>query len=524
MTGSILQLVAYGIEDIFLTNEPQITYFKVVYKRHTNFSREEIKQTFVQTPDFGKQTSAIIGKNGDLMEKTTLVVNLPAIPKFRNVSGGDDTITKIAWVRYPGYSLIDYVSIIINDREICKHYGEWMLLWNQLFNPKATDKNFKKMVGDIPELTSYTNGKDAYTLYIPLQFWFCRSSGNALPLVSLLHSDVKINISLNSWESCVSITPTHYISCQSDLVEFYEFEYIEQIVDDVMAAGIFTYYDPVLKRLYYSLITTNNFVLIPYNTTNTSFAKYKIYGKSSNAEILPIQQTTNVNVLSQATYKYQKIKMLILGETFLLINYIFLDEDERFKFAESKHDYIIQQLYFTYYNELTGPTQSVRLSIDNPCTYLLWVAQQKYIAEFKDYYNYTYTYQHKRNYDTQYSNTVIGEPINIPSNKLINNSTLMLNGKERLSFRSSVYFKLVQIYQNCVNEPPSGVNGYFFSIYPNSTQISGTCNMSKIETIELKLNVNPILSPDNIGYIRVYAETLNILRIANGLGAIMFEK
>lgn len=524
MTGSILQLVAYGIEDIFLTNEPQITYFKVVYKRHTNFSREEIKQTFVQTPDFGKQTSAIIGKNADLMEKTTLVINLPAIPKFRNINGGDDNITKVAWVRYPGYSIIDYVSIIINDREICKHYGEWMMLWNQLFNPQATDPGFKKMIGDVEELISYTNGKNAYTLFVPLQFWFCRSSGNALPLVALLYSDIKINISLNTWESCISITPSYYITCQNDLVELLQYEYIEQIVDDNIASAFFTYYDPILKRLYYSLISTNNFLLIPPTTSSSDYYKYNIIGKTTNSIVLPIQQNTSINVLGIATYKYQKIKLLVLGETFLLINYIFLDEDERFKFAESKHDYIIQQLYYTYNNELTGPTQSIRLQIDNPCTYLLWIAQQKYIYDFKDYYNYTYTYRHKLPYDKGFKNTIMGEPLNYPSNKLINNCTLMLNGKERLSFRSSVYFKLVQIYQNCINEPPAGVNGYFFSIYPNSTQISGSCNMSKIETIELKLNVNPILSPSNIGLVRVYAETLNILRIANGLGAIMFEK
>ena len=204
MTGSILQLVAYGIEDIFLTNDPQITYFKVVYKRHTNFSREEIRQNFIQRPDFNSQVSANISKNGDLMEKSYLILTLPEIKSFV-----DDDITKVAWVRYPGYSLIDTVSIEINGRQICKHYGEWMMLWNEMFNPKAKEDSFKKMIGDVPELTEYSNGKNSYKIYIPLQFWFCRTSANALPLVSLEYSDIKVNLSLKDWNDCVLVTPSH---------------------------------------------------------------------------------------------------------------------------------------------------------------------------------------------------------------------------------------------------------------------------------------------------------------------------
>jgi hypothetical protein len=84
MTGSILQLVATGIEDIFLTNDPQITYFKIVYKRHTNFAREEIKQNFITIPDFNTQVSVNIAKQGDLMEKTILVMTLPQIECSEN--------------------------------------------------------------------------------------------------------------------------------------------------------------------------------------------------------------------------------------------------------------------------------------------------------------------------------------------------------------------------------------------------------------------------------------------------------
>ena len=517
MTGSILQLVAYGIEDIFLTNDPQITYFKVVYKRHTNFSREEIRQNFIQRPDFNSQVSANISKNGDLMEKSYLIITLPEIKSFV-----DDTITKVAWVRYPGYSLIDTVSIEINGRQICKHYGEWMMLWNEMFNPKAKEDSFKKMIGDVPELTEYSNGKNSYKLYIPLQFWFCRTSANALPLVSLEYSDVKINLSLKDWNDCILVTPTHYIVCSDSLQNFEDYEYIEQNVDGVISSGFFTYYEPYNKKLYYTLLTSNNFLPLGPNISNTS--KYRIYGKTSNAYANPAVQNTTSVIINPATHKYNKIKNLILGDTYLLINYIFIDEDERLRFAQSKHDYIIEQLYYNSYNEVTGPTESIKLNIDNPCKFIIWIVQQKYLYDAKDYYNYTPSYRHKREYDTIGANVNIGDPLNTFDNNLIKNETLLFNQKERLSYRDSKYFRLNQIYEKSLNNPPIGVNGYFFSLNPNSVQHSGTYNMSKVEKIEVKINTNSILSASNIGLFRAYSETLNILRISNGLCAVMFDK
>jgi hypothetical protein len=519
MTGSILQLVAYGIEDIFLTNDPQITYFKIVYKRHTNFSREEIRQNFLQRPDFETQISATIGKNGDLMEKSYLVINLPDIPSDNN-----DT-TQIAWVRYPGYSLINTISIEIDGRQISKHYGEWMMLWNEMFNDKAQDESFKKMIGDVPELTELSDGKEAYTLYIPLQFWFCRSSANALPLISLQYSDVKINLSLNAWDECLIFSPSHYMICEDNLVAYQQNEYIYQNIDGNIVNGIFRQFDPYSKKLYYNLLSPSNFKSIPPNIINKS--KYYIYGMTTGYYATPATQNTNSITINPASYKYDKLKKLILGDTYLLINYIFIDEDERLQFAQSKQDYIIEQLYYTEYNELIGPSNTVRIDINQPCKYIVWVAQQKYIKDSLDYYNYTNTCRHKIPFDEYvypYSITYNnGDPLPSFDNSLILNETILFNQKERLSYRDSKYFRLNQVYEKCVNTLPNGVHTYFFSLNPKDLQHSGTCNMSKIETIEIKMGLNRVLSTSNIGLFRAYAETYNILRISNGLGAVLFD-
>lgn len=520
MTGSILQLVAYGIEDIFLTNDPQITYFKVVYKRHTNFSREEIRQNFIQRPDFNTQVSATISKNGDLMEKTYLVINLPPIPSF------DDGITKVAWARYPGYSLINTMSIEINGRQICKHYGEWMMLWNEMFNINATLPSFKKMIGDVSELTDFTDGKSSYRIYIPLQFWFCRSSANALPLVSLQYSDVKINVSFKPWSECIIFSPSHYIICSDNITGFYDNEYIEQNIDGNIVYGIFRSFDCYSKKLYYTLLSPSNFKTIPSNSTNsTNNSKYKIIGMTSKFEVTPAVQNTNSIIINPASYKYNKIKTLILGDTYLLVNYIFIDEDERLQISQTKQDYIIEQLYYTNYNQVIGPSETIKVNIDNPCKFIVWILQQKYLYDALDYYNYTNTPRHKISKDKDITSQIynIGDPMPVFDKSLALNQTILFNQKERLSYRDGKYFKYNQIYEKCVNAPPVGTNCYFFSINPNTLQHSGTCNMSKIETIEIKMSINPVLSTSNIGLFRAYAETYNILRISYGLGAVLFD-
>jgi len=518
MTGSILQLVAYGIENIFLNHKPQITYFKVVYKRHTNFSREEIRQDFIQRLDFGKRSTCTVSKNGDLMEKTYLVITLPEIPKFKTQTGDDD-ITKVEWVRKIGYMAINKIEVEINGRVLSRHFGEYMLLKNELFG--CQDENYKKVIGDIEELTEYTNGKKEYKLYIPLQFWFCRSSCNSIPLITLTHSDIKINVELNKWEDLLKITPTHYIQCSEIGVEFADNEIIYQTVNNITSYGEFLTFDPYDFKLYYRLLTSTNFESIPENTSNTN--NYYIKGLTTNAKVLPITKSSTNPVLNPRTYTFDKDKLnnLTLGDSYFLINYYYLDDDERMRFIKTRHDYLIEQVYYSEYNEITGTTEQLKLNIDNPCKALYWVLQQKYLYDSKDYLNYTNSPQKKLKEDTKYNNINIGDPI---GNKLSRKGTILLNQRERLSNRDTSYFTQDVIYNNCAGLPPRGTHIFFFGLYPNSITPSGSCNMSKIERSEIRLTVDPILSANNIGIFRCYAESYNLFRASFGLGAVLFDR
>ena len=132
MSGGLIDLVAKGIEDIFLINNAQITFFKTIYRRYTNFSIEPIPVPFINKPNFGKKTSCIILKNGDLIRKMQLVITLPSIPLFKDENGALDVINKFAWVRKIGFALIKKIEIIINEELIDCQYGDWLNIWNEL--------------------------------------------------------------------------------------------------------------------------------------------------------------------------------------------------------------------------------------------------------------------------------------------------------------------------------------------------------------------------------------------------------
>ena len=192
-----MQLVAYGAQDIYLTGNPQITFFKVVYRRHTNFAMESIEQTFNGTVDFGRKVSCTVSRNGDLIGKTYLQVALPAL------SG-----TNVAWTRNIGHALIDYVNIEIGGQEIDRHYGDWLNIWNELTQTAEHEDGYSVMIGNTSDLTTPASSVDAATLYVPLQFWFNRNPGLALPLIALSYHEVKFNISFTAVSSLTVGTVT----------------------------------------------------------------------------------------------------------------------------------------------------------------------------------------------------------------------------------------------------------------------------------------------------------------------------
>ena len=346
MGGGLLQLVAYGAQDVYLTGNPQITFFKVVYRRHTNFSIESIQQTFNGNVGNNSRVTCQISRNGDLVHKIYVA--------FKNTS----TTTAAATTDATGF--IDKVEIEIGGQMIDRQYSEWMMLWNELSLPVGKKNGFIKM-------TSHAEAKE--TRYVPLEFWFCRNIGLALPLIALQYHEVKINI---------------------------------------------------------------EFGTIPDNHNVTLWA-----------------------------------------------DYIFLDTDERRRFAQLSHEYLIEQVQFTGDEQVTNGNVTAKLSFNHPVKELIWQGDSGGCG----------------------------------------NAKLMLNGNDRFAEREQKYFTHVQPYQHHTNIPDQSknINVYSFALKPEEHQPSGTLNMSRIDTAQLRLTD---VEADSV---RIYALSYNVLRILSGMGGLAYS-
>ena len=191
-------LILYNIgkENVYLSAEPEITFFKMTYKRYTNYSIEQTPQYFKTTPDFGRRCTVNIGKNADLMSSIYIYINLPSIINDYNytISNNNYLYQKIAWVNKVGIAIINFVEVEIGGTIIDRHYGDWLNIWNELTIKHSHLKSYNMMIGNIDKLTNFTINKNNHILYIPLSFWFCNDSGLALPLIALQYHDVRVTI------------------------------------------------------------------------------------------------------------------------------------------------------------------------------------------------------------------------------------------------------------------------------------------------------------------------------------------
>ena len=193
-SGGLLQLVAYGSQDVYITGQAQITFWRVVYRRHTNFAMESMEQSFTGNADFGRKVSCLVARNGDLIHKAYLEVQLPALTA--------NTGKTVAWTRNIGHVLLDEVSVEIGGAIIDKHYGMWYTIYNELTQVAEKEAAYNVMIGNVAALISQSAAIPAATLNIPLIFWFNRNPGLALPLIALMYHDVKINFSFRSATEC----------------------------------------------------------------------------------------------------------------------------------------------------------------------------------------------------------------------------------------------------------------------------------------------------------------------------------
>ena len=428
MGGGLLQLVAYGAQDVYLTGNPQITFFKVVYRRHTNFAIEAIEQTATGGTSLGSRATFQLTRNGDLIHRIYFY------GKIKNNSDTTSTANKVALVPNFGQKLLKTIELEIGGQRIDKHYSEWLYIWNELSLPIGKREGYYKMVGANKDNNcTQLNESQSYELYVPLEFWFCRNVGLALPLIALQYHEVKINI---EYETSANL------------------------------------YDKDAKNTTFNDSTTKN---SNYTVNNISLVDSKLW-----------------------------------------VDYIFLDTDERRRFAQLSHEYLIEQLQFTGTDNITSSNnadgmKSMRMNFNHPCKELVWAIKK---IDDSVYWN---------NFST--ATPLSGVPaatVNdyYNSTNPVMQAKIMLNGNDRFAQRKGEYFSLVQPYQHHENTPDDfhkGINVYSFALKPEEHQPSGTLNMSRIDTAVLSL------SSSISGNIYIYAVNYNVLRILSGMGGLAYS-
>tara|TARA_B100000401_G_scaffold433775_1_gene372891 strand:- start:109 stop:1257 length:1149 start_codon:yes stop_codon:yes gene_type:complete len=381
MGGGLMQLVAYGAQDIYLTGNPQITFFKVVYRRHTNFAMEAVEQTMNGTVATNGRTTVTISRNGDLVGQCYLQSTTPA----------DEPVNG-------SISEINNVEVEIGGQKIDKQYGHWMEVWAELTENKAglaKGTNFQQMSGfgyalDASTAMTLNNtaaananvvahqDMDACIVWVPLQFWFCRNPGLALPLIALQYHEVKLI----------------------------------------------------------------------FNFGSVGHEGHKVW-----------------------------------------CDYIYLDTDERRRFAQVSHEYLIEQVQDISVSASTS-SQSVDLTFNHPVKELVWAGglNSGLLTPFAG----------------SASETVL----------------LKLNGHDRFAAREARYFSRAQVWQHHSGEGgfvDMSIGVYSFALKPEEHQPSGTCNFSRIDNAQLVFSGGF----ENAG--TVYAVNYNVLRVMSGMGGLAYS-
>lgn len=192
--GGLLQLIAQGKQDVFLTGNPQVTWFKMVYRRHTNFSIESQSIQFDNQADFGRKITCLLPRKGDLLGPLVLEIQLPALY---------DTLgNPLSYTNAVGHALIQEISLEIGEQEIDKQTGEWMEMWSNYTVTEDKRQGWNNMIGKTTGASqgnapsSSVNLYGPLTLYVPLRFWFCKNPGLYLPLLALQYHPIRLNITL----------------------------------------------------------------------------------------------------------------------------------------------------------------------------------------------------------------------------------------------------------------------------------------------------------------------------------------
>jgi hypothetical protein len=523
MGGGLMQLVAYGAQDVYLTGNPQITFFKVVYRRHTNFSVEPIQQVFNGAANFGRTVTCNLNRNGDLITNMYAVVQLAAT-ETQDMEWG--------YVRRLGYALIEETKVEIGGSKIDEQYGDWLNIWYELSHKAGQERGHAAMIGDNDAHKVLSKvARSASTLYVPLAFWFNRHNGLALPLIALQYHDVRVTIKYRAAVDCVNYkgANSNVVVEMSDSYLLIDYVFLDSEERKRFAQASHEYLIEQLQFTGAESLTNNtnnkyrlNFnhpskylVWAPHLEAHDSATQWVTYADDGDwdaardrfAKLLWLATRTgltNVNesiaLGTSADLTPAAVSTGVSSNVVTLLGKI----DAQLVFADTSGDApaTLGNVVVTS-NMLTMEDMTQSVSV-----LLCGVEGNKFLAErgmtVVDHFNY-------------------GRWVDCTSNP-VTTAKLQLNGHDRFQQRDGNYFNYVQPYQHFSNTPADGVNVYSFALKPEEHQPSGTCNFSRIDnaTLNVGLSANTVTGSgdDNLN---IYTVNYNVLRVMSGMAGTAYS-
>ena len=538
MAGALMQLVAYGAQDVFLTGTPEITFWKVSYRRHTNFAMESIEQTFSGQADFGRRVTCTISRNGDLCYRTYLQVTLPEINQSMKGSTGG---VYARWLDFPGEQLIAQVEVEIGGQRIDRQYGDWMHIWNQLTMPSEQLRGYFQMVGNTTQLTYITDPSFAdisgpcaasggptqvcaprkalpeTTLYVPLLFWFCRNPGLALPLIALQYHEVKINIDFRPIGECLwAVKTLEGTSGSQSVSAAYQQSlvaaslYIDYVFLDTDERRKMAQNPPeyLIEQLQFtgdeSVGSSSNKIKLNFNhpckeliwvvqpDANVDYCASLEGGQTLYRTLgaQPFNYTDAIDALPNAVHAYGGEAQTSGSDAFITSAGLFQDP-----------------------GAMGGATPGVQWGT-SANTFHTALGPNGAGVEEGSFVSDAGTFVLS---ETALDMHCWGE------NPVVT-AKLQLNGQDRFSEREGTYFDTVQPFQHHTRNPDAGINVYSFALRPEEHQPSGSCNFSRIDNATLQL----VLSSATVGgtataKVRVYATNYNVLRVMSGMAGVAYS-
>jgi hypothetical protein len=434
MAGGLMQLVAYGAQDVFLTGNPKVTFFQAVYKRHTNFAMENIEQTINGSATKDGRVSVTVARNGDLIGEMYLELKTKVLATRAGVTATPDA----CWV---AERAVKDVELSIGGQRIDKHYQRWWRLYSELNLDESKKVNWGKM-------TTAASGLASSQVFLPLIFFFNRNPGLYLPLIALQYHEVRLDFDLSS--------------------QF----------DDYFSNSI------------------------------------KVWG-----------------------------------------NYVYLDTEERRRFAQKGNEYLIEQVQHTGTDsvEVAAGTKvkQVRLSYNHPVKELVWcfnngTSSNAQLWNFTSNVSTTGSVQLDSDITVAESSNclvpttwgtgcpmVSGQSLAQWCEEGVADAThsvgpletfkLILNGQDRFKEQSGKYFNQVQPFNHHSGCPYPGVYSYSFALKPEEHQPTGTCNFSRIDNAQVEVTMKGNTDTTANASLNMFAVNYNVLRIQSGMGGLAFS-